>query len=96
MITKTDFCKFYVRDFCEKNKIPEKKLIEEINYYITKSSCLGIALSYLYPEKLSQESIQYISTRGGIYITAPSGNVLSFREALSCLPFELDKEEEME
>ena len=95
MITKEDFCRYYIKKYCEENKISEEDLVKNINYYITKSSCLGIALSYIYSEKFSKENVDYISTRGGIFITSPLGNILSFREMLGLLPFVVEKEEDL-
>jgi len=87
MLTKTQYCKAIIKDFCLKQGIDQRK-ITNWNNYIRYSSKLAVALEYL--NLLNEEGLKYSSSRAGIvelYITENGeSSFLTVRELLSLLP----------
>ena len=90
MMTKTEYAKCIVSDFCINNlHINDYTKIIDWSLYMTQSSCLAVALEFL--GLLTKEQIEYSKTVSGvlnIHMDDDTGavSILSVREVLDLLP----------
>jgi hypothetical protein len=91
MITKRDFAEFLIKDFAEKESVDIYDVCAHPEEYVSKSTSCGIALRYLGYIK-DEETLNYLSSRSGIYILSVKGNhILSTEEMFDLLPEEIDE-----
>lgn len=100
MISKKEFCKAFIRRYCNSKNLSIKELKEHKEQYAVESASLGIAMETL-GWLDNTNIISYLSERGGIYMIVhqadrdhPNTNedkqydpaILTMREMISLLP----------
>jgi len=85
MISKNQFCRHIVGEYCQHERINEKELSDAHCY---RSGSLAVAMEHLGLIR-DQETKDYVSSRNGLYITSfdnNPANILTMREMIDLLP----------
>lgn len=82
MMTKTQYCKHVITQFCYEEGISRDELCDS---HVLSSSELGIAMKFLGLLK-DEEMKTYIQGRAGTHILGVQGGLLTSREFLGLLP----------
>ena len=111
MISKKEFCKAFIRKFCNSNNLAIEELKSDKEQYAVGNTSLGIAMETLGWFDDNSNIKEYLASRGGIYILVHHADrdhpnqdenkkyepaILTMREIIALLPDDVPIEESSE
>ena len=111
MISKKEFCRAFIRRFCNSHAYSMEELKELKDHYAMGSTSLGIAMETLGWFDDNSNIKEYLASRGGIYILVHRADrdhpnqdedkkyepaILTMREIIALLPDDVPIEESSE